>query len=126
MATNTDLLKYIIYGSKDISTGLIDHEINLSVVHNSKNKREYLSYNFCDEWNNCDDINNKIDKVSVIASNCNNTSCNYTELMQLKMSDIFLRNASEKGLFLRLKSKKKTHKIKISSVYLSGYLEVAK
>jgi hypothetical protein len=126
LETDANIIKYTIQGIKDLNSGLIDHKIQLSLSHNSKNKRSYLSYSICDEWNNCEDRNNEIEVGSVIASNCTNSSCNFNESIQINMSDNLLRSFSSKGLFMLLKSKRKAHKINISYVYLRGYLEVAK
>ena len=44
LQTDVDLQSYYLKGTKDSSTGNISHKLHLSVVHNSKNKREYYRW----------------------------------------------------------------------------------
>jgi hypothetical protein len=122
--TENDSLKYYIEGKKDINSGIIDHKLHLSLFYNSKKQRDYTSAMFCDQWNNCNDIK-EVNTLSVIASKCTKNSCEYNEMMDLSLSDLFLKATLEKGFSMRLKSKKKTNQIKIPKTYLMGYLDVA-
>jgi hypothetical protein len=41
------------------------------------------------------------------------------------LSDDFLRNSADSGFTMRINSKRKTNKVKISKAYLMGYLKIA-
>ena len=124
--TDIDKVAYSIEGVKDINSNLMSHQLNLSLSYNSKNKRNYNSVKFCDKWNNCDELTQKINVISVNASKCKNNSCVYKEIISLELTDSFLRDSIKKGFSMRLMSKKKTNSIKISKAYLMGYMKVAK
>ena len=124
--TDIDKVSYSIEGTRDINSNLMSHQLNLSLSYNSKNKRNYNSVKFCDKWNNCDELTQKINVISVNASNCKNNSCVYKEIISLELTDTFLRDSIKKGFSMRLMSKKKTNSIKIPKAYLMGYLKVAK
>lgn len=124
--TDVDKVTYSIEGAKDLNSKLMSHQLNLSLTYNSKNKRNYNSVKFCDKWNNCDEFTQKINVISVNASNCKNNSCVYKEIISLELTDTFLRDSIKKGFSMRLMSKKKTNSIKIPKAYLMGYLKVAK
>ena len=124
--TDVDKVTYSIEGAKDLNSKLMSHQLNLSLTYNSKNKRNYNSVKFCDKWNNCDELTQKINVISVNASNCKNNSCVYKEIISLELTDTFLRDSIKKGFSMRLMSKKKTNSIKIPKAYLMGYLKVAK
>ena len=124
--TDVDKVTYSIEGAKDLNSKLMSHQLNLSLTYNSKNKRNYNSVKFCDKWNNCDELTQKINVISVNASNCKNNSCVYKEVISLKLTDSFLIDSIEKGFSMRLMSKKKTNSIKIPKAYLMGYLKIAK
>ena len=123
--TDVDKLTYRIEGSKDQSSMVINHQLNLSLSYNSKNKRNYIAVKFCDRWNNCDDSSQEINVISVNASNCKNNSCDYLEKISLDLTDSFLKDSIEKGFSMRLISNKKTSSIKIPKAFLMGYLKVA-
>lgn len=123
--TDVDKLTYRIEGSKDQSSMVIHHQLNLSLSYNSKNKRNYFAVKFCDRWNNCDDSSQEINVISVNASNCKNNSCDYLEKISLDLTDSFLKDSIEKGFSMRLISNKKTSSIKIPKAFLMGYLKVA-
>lgn len=123
--TDIDFVTYSIEGSKDLNSDFIKHKLNLSIVYNSKNSRNYDSVKFCDKWNNCSDTSQIINSVSVNASDCKNNSCNFTEVMNLNLTQDFLNVSIDKGFSMRLISKKKTNKIDLSKAYLMGYLKVA-
>ena len=124
--TDIDKVSYSIEGTRDINSNLMSHQLNLSLTYNSKNQRNYNSVKFCDKWNNCDELTQKINVISVNASNCKNNSCVYKEIISLELTDSFLRDSIKKGFSMRLMSKKKTNSIKIPKAYLMGYLKVAK
>ncbi len=132
LATDIDLYKYYLEGIKGGNSDKIQHTLRLIVFHNSKNKRDYLSANLCDKWGRCEDFkedgsNNKLDIIvlSANASNCTSNSCNYSETLELKLTDKLLKDSIENGLNLKLISKKKSHKIKVSKPYIMGYSQVA-
>ena len=125
LETDFDLQSYYLEGSKDSSTGIFSHILHLSVSHNSKNKREYLSAIICDDWGRCEGEKQKLIAVSAIASNCSTTSCDYNEVMELELNEDFLKNRINEGFTMKLISKKKSHKIKVSVPYLMSYLSFA-
>ena len=67
-----------------------------------------------------------ISLISSNASGCSGSVCSYKETMELMLSDEFLRSNMDTGFSMRFNSKKETNKITISSVYIKGYLKVAK
>jgi hypothetical protein len=132
LETDFDLLNYFLEGVKDSKSGNIQHKLHMTVSHNSKSKREYLSAHICNQWGSCDATkedgsNNKLEliPISTNASNCNSFKCDYSESIELSLSDDFLRDSADKGISLSLISKKKSHKIKVSKPYLMGYLAKA-
>ena len=132
LSTDLDSHSYYLEGAKKNNSEIIQHKLNLMISHNSKNKREYLSANLCDKWGRCEDLmmdgsNNKLELkvLSVNASGCTSNLCNFSETLEIKLTDKLLNNSIENGLNLKLISKKKDHKIKISKPYLMGYLQVA-
>ena len=124
---NSDYLNYFLRGIKG-NDGLIQHQLHLSIKYDSQDKRNYYSASQCDKWRGCSDDVNEIDiaLISSNASGCSGSVCSYTETMELKLSDGFLRSNMDTGFSMRFNSKNKTNKITISSVYLKGYLKVAK
>jgi len=64
--------------------------------------------------------------ISFKASSCSSFDCNYNEIVELDLSDSFLKENMEKGLSLDFNSKATiSNKITIPSSYLKGYLKVA-
>ena len=87
----------------------------------------------CDKWARCEDLkedgsSNKLEvkTISANASNCSSDSCDYSEVLEVILSDDLLIDSVERGLSIKLISKKKSHKAKVSKPYLMGYLAVAK
>ena len=133
LETDFDLLNYFLEGVKDSNSGNIQHNLHITVSHNSKSKRDYFSAHICNQWGRCDATkedgsNNKLELIPISsnASNCNSFKCDFSEIIEIPLSDDFLRDSSDKGISLSLISKKKTHKIKVSKPYLMGYLAKAK
>ena len=123
----SDYLNYFLRGIRG-NDGLIQHQLHLSIKYDSQDKRNYYSASQCDRWRGCTDDVNEIDiaLISSNASGCSGSVCSYTETMGLKLSDEFLRSNMDTGFSMRFNSKNGTNKITISSVYLKGYLKVAK
>jgi|TARA_B110000263_G_C15198770_1_gene459634 hypothetical protein len=122
-AENVD---YFLLGLKNKSNSLIQHKLNLSITHTSEERRNYTSASFCDKWRNCDDEDPlDINLISSNASNCTFSDCDYTSIMELNLSDDFLRSNMKEGLSINLNSKNITNKITITSEYLRGYLTIA-
>lgn len=121
--TDIDFLTYNLEGIKDLTSESLNHKLNLKIIYNSKERRNYAHAIFCDKWNNCDDSKLLLNVDSVIASNCKNNNCDYTETMSLDISESFLMDSLDKGFSMRLISKKKTNKIVLSKPYLMGYLK---
>ena len=122
---NPDLINYHIEGSKNLSSGLVSHKLKLSVVHTSDKKRSFISANLCDQWNRCEGETFEINNVSALASNCSSSNCEYNEIVELDLSDDFLRDHVNKGFTFRFNANKSSSKVKVSKVYLVGYLKVA-
>jgi hypothetical protein len=126
LETDFDSQSYYLKGIKNVDTGNISHQLHIAVVHNSKNKREYSSAVLCDGWGRCEDNKQELIAKSVTASNCSTNSCDYEEVMELNLSNEFLKEKMNDGFSMRLISKRKNHKIKISAPYLMSYLSLAK
>ena len=115
---NSDYEDYFLQGS--INNGLIQHQLHLSIKYTSDNWRNYYSASFSKE--------NQVDitLISSSAVSCSGSSCDYTEVMELNLSDDFLRSNMETGFSTVFNSIKSTNKITIPSNYIKGYLRVAK
>jgi len=127
-----DIQSYFLEGFKNQNSGDILHNLKIIITHNSKNKREYIGANACNQWGRCDDIkqdgsNNKLElkALNSNASNCSSYTCNYNETIEIKLSDDFLKDSVENAFNILLISKKKSHKLKISKAYIMGYLKIA-
>ena len=116
--SNYDFLDYFLQGS--INNGLIQHQLYLSIKYTSDKWRNYYSASFSNE--------NQVDitLISSSAVSCSGSSCDYTEVMELNLSDDFLRSNMEKGFSIGFNSTKVTNNITIPSNYIKGYLKVAK
>jgi hypothetical protein len=116
--SNYDLQDYFLQGS--INNGLIQHQLHLSIKYTSDKWRNYDSASFSDE--------NQVDitLISSSAVGCSGSSCDYTEVMELNLSDDFLRSNMETGFSIGFNSRKVTNNITIPSDYIKGYLKVAK
>ena len=124
LSTDADFLKYNFESKRDQENNLASHDLNLSLVYNSKQSRNYHSFSFCDQWNNCAE-SSEIKVVSVNGSNCKNNNCDYKEVFQVQLTDEFLKNTINDGFSMRLISDSETNKIEIPKAYLMGYLKVA-
>ena len=115
---NSDYEDYFLQGS--INNGLIQHQLHLSIKYTSGNWRNYYSASFSN--------GNQVDitLISSSAVSCSGSSCDYTEVMELNLSDDFLRSNMETGFSTVFNSIKSTNKITIPSDYIKGYLKVAK
>ena len=115
---NSDYEDYFLQGS--INNGLIQHQLHLSIKYTSDKWRSYYSASFSN--------GNQVDitLISSSAVSCSGSSCDYTEVMELNLSDDFLRSNMETGFSIVFNSIKSTNKITISSNYIKGYLKVAK
>ena len=124
--SNYDLQDYFLQGS--INNGLIQHQLHLSIKYTSDKWRNYDSASFSDE--------SQVDITSISTSasavNCSGSNCDYTEVMELNLSDDFLRSNMEKGFSIGFNATNKfnsisvTNNITIPSNYIKGYLKVAK
>ena len=127
LLSNPDSFNYFLRGMRG-NDGLIQHQLHFSIKHDSEDRRNYYSASQCDKWRGCTDDGNKMDitLISSKPSGCSGSVCSWTETMELKLSDEFLRSNMDTGFSMRFNSKKATSKITISSVYIKGYLKVAK
>ena len=124
---NSDYHNYFLRGIRG-NDGLIQHQLHFSIKYDSEDRRNYYSASQCDRWRGCTDDGNEMDitLISSNASGCSGSVCSYTETMELKLSDEFLRSNMDTGFSIRFNSKKETNKITIPSDYTKGYLKVAK
>jgi len=125
MIGKAENLDYFLLGSKD-NNGSIQHKLNFSITYTSDEKRNYASASYCDKWGGCDNENQlDVALISFKASGCSSFDCDYNEIVELDLSDSFLKENMEKGFSLDFNSKASiSNKITISSSYLKGYLKV--
>ena len=126
LETDIETQSFRLEGLKNPINGLIDHKLVFSISHNSSNERKYLSANICDEWNRCNNNLVKINFISSSATNCSTSNCDFKEIMELNLSDDFLRSEDNTGFTIRFNAKRTGNKISVSKAYLMGYLKVAK
>ncbi|MDA8905399.1 hypothetical protein N9I58_02945 [Candidatus Thioglobus sp.] len=121
-----DYQDYFLKGFKDKNTGLIRHQLYLALKYTWNQRKNYSSATLCDKWQGCKN-EEKLDitLISSSASACTPTDCDYTEIIELNLSDDFLRKNMEDGFSISLNSKKSKTKITIASDYIKGYLKVA-
>jgi len=123
---NSDYQDYFLKGVKDKKTDLIKHQLYLALKYTWKKRKNFSSASLCDKWQGCE--NEELLDITLIsssASNCSPSTCDYTEIMELNLSDDFLRNNMEDGFSVSFNSKKSKNEITIASDYLKGYLNVA-
>ena len=119
-------LDYFLLGLKDKNDGSIQHKLNFSITYTSEEKRNYSSASICDKWQGCEDESQlDINLISSNASNCTTSSCMYTEIMELNLSDDLLRSNMNDDFSVSFNSKRVNSKITYTSTYLKGYLSVA-
>jgi len=120
-----DFHDYYFKGLKDKKTNLVQHDLHLTLKYTWKKMRNYSSASLCDKWQGCENGEKlDINLVSSSASNCSSSACEYTEIIELSLSDDFLRSNVDEGFSISFNSKKATNKITIASSYLKGYLQV--
>ena len=126
MIGKAENLDYFLLGLKD-NNGSIQHKLNFSITYTSNERRNYASASFCDKWGGCENENQMdVALISFKASSCSSFDCDYNEIVELALSDSFLKENMEKGLSLDFNSKATiSNKITIPSSYLKGYLKVA-
>jgi len=125
LSINPDLINFHIEGLKSPTSGEISHRLQLSLIHNADQKRSFISANLCDRWGRCEGETFEINNISVLASNCSSSNCEYNEIVELDLSDDFLRDHVNQGFIFRFNANKGSSKVKVSKVYLAGYLKVA-
>ncbi len=116
--SNYDFQDYFLQGS--INNGLIQHQLHLSIKYTSDKFRNYYSASF----SNGSEVDTTL--IGRDANSCSASTCDYTEIIGLNLSDDFLRSNMENGFSIVFNSKKSTNKITIPSDYIKGYLKVAK
>ena len=126
MIGKAENLDFFLLGLKG-NNGSIQHKLNFSITYTSNERRNYASASFCDKWGGCENENQMdVALISFKASSCSSSDCDYNEIVELDLSDSFLKENMEKGLSLDFNSKATiSNKITIPSSYLKGYLEVA-
>ena len=127
MIGNPDSFEYFLLGIKDNNDSLIKHKVNFSITYNSDEKRNYSSASFCDKWNACDDENLvEISLISSKASGCSSVNCDYNEVVELNLTDEFLRANMENNFSINFNSlASKSNKSSFPSAYIKGYLKIA-
>jgi len=122
-AENLDFFLLSLKGNN----GSIQHKLNLSITYTSDERRNYASASYCDKWGGCDNENQiDVTLISLKASECSSFDCDYNEIVELDLSDSFLKENMENGFSIDFNSKaSKSNKITIPSSYLKGYLMVA-
>jgi len=117
---------YFLKGLQDKNSGLIQHQLFVELKYTWKQRKNYSSASFCDKWQGCkDEAQVDITLISSGASSCSPSECDYTEVMELNLTDDFLRSKMDDGFSVSFNSKKSTNEITIASDYLKGYLKVA-
>ena len=122
---NSEFQSFYLEGLKDLSSDSMSHKLHLTVQHNSKTKRNYNSANLCDKWGRCDDNLMKIKVISSTAANCDTNVCDYSETIELDLSDELLKKSINSGMSIRYNYKNNSNKVEVSTAYLMGYLKVA-
>jgi hypothetical protein len=119
-------LDFFLLGLKD-NNGEIQHKLNFSITYTSDERRNYASASYCDKWSGCDNENQMdVTLIALKASECSSFDCDYNEIVELDLSDSFLKENMEKGFSIDFNSKASiSNKITIPSSYLKGYLKVA-
>jgi len=127
MIGKSENLDYYLLSSKNINNVSIQHKLILSITYTSSERRNYSSASYCDKWDGCDTENlMEITLISLTASGCTSYECDYTEKMELNLSDDFLRSNMKDGLSVSFNSKTADNKITLNPLYLKGYLSIAK
>ena len=126
MLDEYDYQDYFLKGLKNKNTGLIQHQLNLKLKYTWSQLKNYSSASFCDKWQGCENAEKlDITLISSSASSCTPDTCDYSEIMELNLSDDFLKNNMEDGFTVSFNSKKSTNEITIASDYIKGYLRIA-
>ena len=101
------------------------HKLRLSVKYTSDERRNYINANYCDEWLRCNGDLEEVLQLSSSAYNCSASDCIYSEVLELNLSDDFLRKNLNQGFDMKFNSKRETNTINIPYSYLKGYLSIA-
>jgi len=126
MLDEYDYQDYFLKGFKVKNTGLIQHQLYLKLTYTWKQLKNYSSASFCDKWQGCEnEAQVDITLISSSASSCSPSECDYTEVMELNLTDDFLRSSMDDGFSVSFNSKKSKNEITITSDYLKGYLKIA-
>ena len=126
MLDDYEFQDYFLKGIKDKNTGLIQHQLFVKLKYTWKRLKKYSSASFCDKWQGCEnEAQVDITLISSTASSCSPSECDYTEEMELNLTDDFLRSSMDNGFSVSFNSKKSTNEITIASDYLKGYLKIA-
>jgi len=122
LSSELNIQKYYLSGFKDSNHQTASHKLNVTFEYISPKSRNYNSANFCDKWSRCNGEMIEIILISVNASECTSYSCKYKEVVELELSDEFLKNSIKTGLKIGFYSNTNSNKINISKAYLMGYL----
>ena len=126
MLDDYEFQDYFLKGIKDKNTGLIQHQLFVKLQYTWSKLKNYSSASFCDKWQGCENEPQvDITLISSSASSCSPSECDYTEVMELNLTDDFLRSSMDAGFSVSFNSKKSTNEITIASDYLKGYIKIA-
>jgi len=126
MLDDYEFQDYFLKGIKDKNTGLIQHQLFVKLQYTWSKLKNYSSASFCDKWQGCENEPQvDITLISSSASSCSPSECDYTEVMELNLTDDFLRSSMDDGFSVSFNSKKSTNEITIASDYLKGYIKIA-
>ena len=124
---DSDYEDYFLRGSKDLSNGIVSHNLVISISYTADKLRNYKTASFCNKWQDCSS-GEQLDIIPIRtdAGSCSGSSCKYTETFELNISDDVLRKFNDDGISIRMSSKRVSNKITLSALYVKGYLRVAK
>lgn len=129
LETDIDTQTLHLRGTKN-NTGKLEHTLVVKIEHVSYDKRTYSSASSCDAWGRCEGSQLEFNLISSNSTNCTTSACNHVDVMEFNFSDEFLRSKVDEagftdGLTMRIKRKRFSIKVNVSSAYLTGYLNVA-
>jgi len=129
LETDIDTQTLHLRGTKN-NTGKLEHTLVVKIEHLSYDKRTYSSASSCDAWGRCEGSQLEFNLISSNSTNCTTSACNHVDVMEFNFSDEFLRSKVDEagftdGLTMRIKRKRFSIKVNVSSAYLTGYLNVA-
>ena len=129
LETDIDTQTLYLRGIKNDSE-VLEHILNVKILHISSNQRTYSSAILCDSWGRCEGEPLEFKLISSNSSNCSTIGCNHTYVMEFNLSDEFLRSKVDSsgysnGFTMQINRNRFSDKVNVPSDYLNGYLRVA-